>query len=149
MIFRSPFAIGDKLTKALPPSVMGKDISLKGVFDSNDPRFNEATEFRSIYETEADAKVVVDLALGLEGLKRQYSVHAAGVILSREPLLDVIPIYRKDADSPIITQFDMVACEAMGLLKMDFLGLRNLSVLDDALENIKKNAGVEIGRAHV
>ena len=139
-----PFAIGDKLTKALPPSVMGKDISLKGVFDSNDPRFNEASEFRSIYETEADAKVVVDLALGLEGLKRQYSVHAAGVILSREPLLDVIPIYRKDADSPIITQFDMVACEAMGLLKMDFLGLRNLSVLDDALENIKKNAGVDI-----
>ena len=114
-----PFAIGDKLTKALPPSVMGKDISLKGVFDNNDPRFNEATEFRSIYETEADAKVVVDLALGLEGLKRQYSVHAAGVILSREPLLDVIPIYRKDADSPIITQFDMVACEIGGAYRQD------------------------------
>jgi DNA polymerase III subunit alpha len=71
-------------------------------------------------------------------------VHAAGVILSREPLLDVIPIHRREADGSIITQFDMGACEATGLLKMDFLGLRNLSVLDDALLNIKANKGVDI-----
>ena len=75
----------------------------------------------------------LDTAMGLEGLKRQWGVHAAGVILSREPLLDVIPIHRREADGSIITQFDMGACEATGLLKMDFLGLRNLSVLDDAL----------------
>jgi DNA polymerase-3 subunit alpha len=71
-------------------------------------------------------------------------VHAAGVILSREPLLDVIPIHRREADGSIITQFDMGACEATGLLKMDFLGLRNLSVLDDALLNIKANKGVDV-----
>jgi DNA polymerase-3 subunit alpha len=139
-----PYAIGEKLTKALPPSVMGKDITLGGVFDKDDPRHGEAGEFRTLYDTDADSKRVVDLAKGLEGLKRQWGVHAAGVILSREPLLDVIPIHRREADGAIITQFDMGACEATGLLKMDFLGLRNLSVLDDALQNIKLNLGVDI-----
>jgi DNA polymerase-3 subunit alpha len=139
-----PYAIGEKLTKALPPSVMGKDITLSGVFDKDDPRHGEAGEFRTLYETDVDSKRVVDLAKGLEGLKRQWGVHAAGVILSREPLLDVIPIHRREADGAIITQFDMGACEATGLLKMDFLGLRNLSVLDDALHNIKQNLGIDI-----
>ncbi|CAB4545988.1 unannotated protein [freshwater metagenome] len=139
-----PYAIGEKLTKALPPSVMGKDITLGGVFDSKDPRYGEAGEFRQLYDTDVDSKRVVDLARGLEGLKRQWGVHAAGVILSREPLLDVIPIHRRDSDGSIITQFDMGACEATGLLKMDFLGLRNLSVLDDALLNIKENQGIDI-----
>ena len=139
-----PYVIGEKLTKALPPSVMGKDITLGGVFDKDDPRHGEAGEFRTLYETDVDSKKVVDLARGLEGLKRQWGVHAAGVILSREPLLDVIPIHRREADGAIITQFDMGACEATGLLKMDFLGLRNLSVLDDALENIKLNLGIDV-----
>jgi DNA polymerase-3 subunit alpha len=139
-----PYAIGEKLTKALPPSVMGKDITLGGVFDKDDPRHGEAGEFRTLYESDIDSKKVVDLARGLEGLKRQWGVHAAGVILSREPLLDVIPIHRREADGAIITQFDMGACEATGLLKMDFLGLRNLSVLDDALANIKLNLGIDV-----
>ena len=139
-----PYVIGEKLTKALPPSVMGKDISLSGVFDAKDPRYGEAGEFRELYNTDPDSMKVVDLAKGLEGLKRQWGVHAAGVILSREPLLDVIPIHRREADGAIITQFDMGACESTGLLKMDFLGLRNLSVLDDALLNIKENQGVDV-----
>jgi DNA polymerase-3 subunit alpha len=139
-----PYVIGEKLTKALPPSVMGKDISLSGVFDSKDPRYGEAGEFRELYNTDPDSMKVVDLAKGLEGLKRQWGVHAAGVILSREPLLDVIPIHRREADGAIITQFDMGACESTGLLKMDFLGLRNLSVLDDALLNIKENQDVDV-----
>ena len=139
-----PYAIGEKLTKALPPSVMGKDISLAGVFDPSNDRYSEAGEFRTLYESDPDSKTVVDTARGLEGLKRQWGVHAAGVILSREPLLDVIPIHRREADGSIITQFDMGACEATGLLKMDFLGLRNLSVLDDALLNIKANKGVDV-----
>jgi DNA polymerase III subunit alpha len=134
-----PYALGERLTKALPPSIMGKDISLQGVFDKENERFGEAQEFRNIYESDPDSKTIVDMAKGLEGLKRQWSVHAAGVILSREPLIDVIPIHRREADGSIITQFDMGACEATGLLKMDFLGLRNLSVLDDCLENIKSN----------
>jgi DNA polymerase-3 subunit alpha len=139
-----PYAIGEKLTKALPPSVMGKDISLAGVFDPSNDRYSEAGEFRTLYESDPDSKTVIDTAMGLEGLKRQWGVHAAGVILSREPLLDVIPIHRREADGSIITQFDMGACEATGLLKMDFLGLRNLSVLDDALLNIKANKGEDV-----
>ncbi|MGA1158199.1 MAG: DNA polymerase III subunit alpha [Candidatus Nanopelagicaceae bacterium] len=139
-----PFAIGDKLTKALPPSIMGKDISLSGIFDKEHERFQEAQEFRNIYEEDADARIIVDMARGIEGLKRQPGVHAAGVILSRDPLLDVIPIHRRDTDGATITQFDMSACEATGLLKMDFLGLRNLSVLDDCIVNIEKNQSKKI-----
>ena len=134
-----PYALGERLTKALPPPIMGKDVSFHGVFDKDDERYGEAQEFRNIYESDPDSKTIVDMARGLEGLKRQWSVHAAGVILSREPLIDVIPIHKRDVDGSIITQFDMGACEATGLLKMDFLGLRNLSVLDDCLENIKNN----------
>ena len=134
-----PYALGERLTKALPPPIMGKDVSFQGVFDKDDERYGEAQEFRNIYESDSDSKTIVDMARGLEGLKRQWSVHAAGVILSREPLIDVIPIHKRDVDGSIITQFDMGACEATGLLKMDFLGLRNLSVLDDCLENIKNN----------
>ena len=139
-----PYAIGDKITKALPPTIMGKDITLSGVFDPKNDRYGEAGEFRSVYETDPDAKKIVDTARGLEGLKRQWGVHAAGVILSKEPLLEVIPIHRRESDGAIITQFDMGACEATGLLKMDFLGLRNLSVLDDCLLNIKRNQGLDV-----
>ncbi len=139
-----PYAAGDKLTKALPPSVMGKDISLAGVFDIEDERFSEASEFRTLYETDPDSKRIVDTARGIEGLKRQWGVHAAGVILSKEPLIDVIPIHRREADGAVITQFDMGACEATGLLKMDFLGLRNLSVIDDCLRNIRINSGTSV-----
>ena len=87
---------------------------------------------------------VVDTAKGLEGLKRQPGVHAAGVILCREPLLDVIPVWRREQDGAVITQFDMGACESLGLLKMDFLGLRNLTVLDDCLRHIESNRGETI-----
>ncbi len=136
-----PFSVGDKITKAMPPPVMGKDLSLAGIFDPTEKRYGEAGEFRALYESDPDAKAVVDTALGLEGLKRQWGVHAAGVILCREPLLDVIPIQRREQDGAIITQFDMGACEALGLLKMDFLGLRNLTVLDDCLLHIASNRG--------
>ncbi len=139
-----PYALGDRLTKAMPPSVMGKDISLSGIFEPSDERYGEASEFRALYEADPDIAKVVDTARGLEGLKRQWGVHAAGVILCSEPLLDVIPIQRRDADGAIITQLDMGACEALGLLKMDFLGLRNLTVLDDCLASITTNHGVDL-----
>ncbi|MGH3343135.1 MAG: DNA polymerase III subunit alpha [Carbonactinosporaceae bacterium] len=139
-----PYALGDRVSKAMPPSVMGKDISLSGIFDRGHARYAEAGEFRQLYESDADVAKVVDTARGLEGLKRQWGVHAAGVILSREPLLDLIPIQRREQDGAIITQFDMGACETLGLLKMDFLGLRNLTVLDDCLTNIESNRGREL-----
>ena len=78
-----PFAMGDRITKAMPPPVMGKDIPLAGIFDTNHPRYREAGEFRALYETDPDVGRVVDTARGLEGLKRQWGVHAAGVILSK------------------------------------------------------------------
>lgn len=134
-----PYALGDRITKAMPPSVMGKDISLAGVFDTTDPRHKEAAEFRALIDSDEDVRRIVETARGLEGLKRQPGVHAAGVILCREPLLDVIPVWRREQDGAVITQFDMGACEALGLLKMDFLGLRNLTVLDDCLRNIEAN----------
>jgi DNA polymerase-3 subunit alpha len=134
-----PYALGDRITKAMPPSVMGKDVSLSAIFDTSHARHGEAGEFRALYEAEPDVRKVVDTARGLEGLKRQWGVHAAGVILSSEPLLDVIPIQRREQDGAIITQFDMGACESLGLLKMDFLGLRNLTVLDDCLRHIEAN----------
>ena len=87
---------------------------------------------------------MVDTALGLEGLKRQWGVHAAGVIMSSEPLIDIIPIMKREQDGAIITQFDYPTCESLGLIKMDFLGLRNLTVLDDALENLQRNRGFDL-----
>ncbi len=136
-----PFVVGERITKAMPPAVMGKDVPLSGIFDPKHPRYNEAGEFRALYDGDADVRKVVDTAKGLEGLKRQPGVHAAGVILCSEPLLDVIPIWRRDQDGAIITQFDMGVCETLGLLKMDFLGLRNLTVLDDCLMHIANNRG--------
>jgi DNA polymerase-3 subunit alpha len=136
-----PYALGDKITKAMPPGVMGKDIPLSGIFDPEHDRYGEAGEFRDLYEDDADVRAVVDTARGIEGLKRQPGVHAAGVILCKEELINVLPVWRRDQDGAVITQFDMGACESLGLLKMDFLGLRNLTVLDDTLLNITSNRG--------
>ena len=139
-----PFAMGDRITKAMPAAVMGKDVPLKEIFDPNHPRYGEGGEFRALYDAEPDVKTVVDTAIGIEGLKRQWGVHAAGVIMSSEPLLDVIPIMRREQDGAVITQFDYPTCERLGLIKMDFLGLRNLTVLDDALRNIESNRGEKV-----
>ncbi|GAA4694082.1 DNA polymerase III subunit alpha [Nocardioides nanhaiensis] len=140
-ILNYPFAMGDRITKAMPASVMGKDVPLKEIFDPQHKRFGEGGEFRSLYDSDNDVKKVVDTAIGIEGLKRQWGVHAAGVIMSSEPLLDVIPLLKRPADGAMITQFDYPTCESLGLIKMDFLGLRNLTVLDDALRNIQANRG--------
>jgi DNA polymerase-3 subunit alpha len=123
---------------------MGKDVPLAKLFDRDHPRYGEGGEFRSLYEIDPDVKTVVDTAKDLEGLKRQWGVHAAGVIMSSDPLIDIIPIMRREQDGAIITQFDYPTCEALGLIKMDFLGLRNLTVLDDAIANIALNRGFEL-----
>ncbi|WP_409264098.1 DNA polymerase III subunit alpha [Microbacterium aquimaris] len=136
-----PFSMGERLTKAMPPAVMGKDVPLTGMFDKEHPRYKEAVEFRTLVETDPEAKTVFDTAVGLENLKRQWGVHAAGVIMSSEPLLDIIPIMRREQDGQIVTQFDYPSCESLGLIKMDFLGLRNLTIINDALENIEMNRG--------
>jgi DNA polymerase-3 subunit alpha len=130
------YAVADRITKAMPPAVLGRELPLSGVFDTSHPRYGQASRVRELYESDAQVREILDTARGLEGLKRQWGVHAAGVIMSSRPLIDVIPIQRREADGAIITQFDMAACEALGLLKMDFLGLRNLTTIDDTLRNI-------------
>lgn len=139
-----PFAVGEQLTKAMPPDVMGKGVPLSGIYDPNHPRYGEGKEFRELVATEPHLQEIVETAKGLEGLKRQWGVHAAGVIMSSEPLVDVIPIMRRLQDGQVITQFDYPSCEALGLVKMDFLGLRNLTILDDAIANVKANRGEDI-----
>ncbi len=101
-----------------------------------------------MYETDPEAKEVIDVALGLEGLRRQDGIHAAAVVISRDPLTEYLPIQRKpDAggdpeDAPIVTQYEMHGVEDLGLLKMDFLGLRNLSVIERTLDLIEAASGV-------
>ena len=139
-----PYALGDRITKAFPPAVMGKDIPLSGIFDSGHPRYNEAGELRQLYEAETEIKQVIDKAKGIEGLIRQPGVHAAGVIMSAETITDHIPVWTRHSDGAVITQFDYPTCEGLGLLKMDFLGLRNLTIMADAVAAIEKNQGISI-----
>jgi DNA polymerase III subunit alpha len=139
-----PYALGDRITKAFPPMVLGKDISLSAIFDESHERHAETAELRSMYEAEPEVKQVIDTARGIEGLIRQPGVHAAGVIMSAEPLTDHIPVWTRHPDGAVITQFDYPTCEDLGLLKMDFLGLRNLTIMADAIAAIGKNRGVSI-----
>ncbi|MGA1838530.1 DNA polymerase III subunit alpha [Herbiconiux sp. 11R-BC] len=139
-----PFSMGEKLTKAMPPPIMGKDIPLSGIFDKAHPRYKEAVDIRTVIETDPEARTVFDTALGIENLKRQWGVHAAGVIMSSDPLIDIIPIMKREQDGQIVTQFDYPAAESLGLIKMDFLGLRNLTIIDDALDNIRANRGEDL-----
>jgi DNA polymerase III subunit alpha len=139
-----PFSVGEKLTKAMPPAIMGKDISLGDVRNKDAERYKEAADLRGLIDTDAEAAKVFETALGIENLKRQWGVHAAGVILSAEPLLDVLPIMKREDDGAIITQFDQPPLESLGLIKMDFLGLRNLTIIEDALRMIEKNTGSKL-----
>ncbi|MGA4507370.1 DNA polymerase III subunit alpha [Propionibacteriaceae bacterium G1746] len=143
-VLDKPYSVGDLITKAMPAAVMGKDVPLGDLFNPDHDRYAEGREFRELYESSAEVAEVVDTARGIEGLKRQWGVHAAGVIMSSAPLQDVIPVMKREQDGAIITQFDYPGCESLGLIKMDFLGLRNLTVLDDAVRNIKQNRDVDV-----
>ena len=135
------FQMADRINAALPPAIMAKDIPLAGITDPDHPRFAEAAEVRSLIETDPDVAKIYETARGLEGVVRQAGVHACAVIMASVPLMEHIPMWKRPADGAIITGWDYPACEAIGLLKMDFLGLRNLTVLGDALENVEKNRG--------
>ncbi len=133
------YQIADRITKVLPPPIMAKDIPLSGIMDPEHDRYTEAGEVRQLIETDPDVKQIYETARGLEGVVRQAGVHACAVIMASVPLLDCIPMWKRPADGALITGWPYPACEAIGLLKMDFLGLRNLTVIGDALENIKIN----------
>ncbi|MFD9741704.1 DNA polymerase III subunit alpha [Umezawaea sp. NPDC059074] len=136
------FGIADRISKALPPPIMAKDIPLYGIVDKSHPRYGEAAEVRALVETDEQVKTIFDTARGLEGLIRNAGVHACAVIMSRDPLSDSVPLWMRD-DGSIITGWDYPSCENIGLLKMDFLGLRNLTVMGDAIDNIEANRGKE------
>ncbi|WP_269475289.1 DNA polymerase III subunit alpha [Nocardia wallacei] len=138
------FAIADQISKALPPPIMAKDIPLSGIMDPEHERYKEATEVRELINTNPDVNKIYETARGLEGLIRNAGVHACAVIMSSEPLMDAIPVWKRAQDGAIITGWDYPSCEAIGLLKMDFLGLRNLTVIGDCLENIKSNRGIDL-----
>ncbi len=134
------YAVGDKIAKAMPPLVMGRDTPLKYCFEQVDKYadgYKAASELRAMYDTDTDVKKVVDVAKGLEGLKRSDGIHAAAVVITKEPLTTYLPVQRKPEsgqnpdDAPIVTQYEMGGVEALGLLKIDFLGLRNLDVITD------------------
>ncbi|TDP68416.1 DNA polymerase III subunit alpha [Actinokineospora alba] len=140
VLFGQPgYAVADKISKVYPPAVMAKDIPLNNLFDPQHKRYAEATEIRELYNSDPQVKEIIDTGRGLEGLIRNAGVHACAVILSAEPLMETIPLWKRPQDGSIITQFDYPTCESLGLLKMDFLGLRNLTVIDDALRNIERN----------
>ena len=145
-----PYGLGDRVAKAMPPLVMGRDTPLWACFDRTgrfEDGYKAATELRDMYAADPDVRRVVDVARGLEGLRRQDGIHAAAVVISAEPLTEYLPVQRKPEpggspeDAPIVTQYEMHGVEELGLLKMDFLGLRNLSVIERALDLIEANTG--------
>lgn len=142
-----PYNVGDKLAKAMPPMVMGRDTPLKYCFEDIQKYhdgFTAATDLRAMYDTDPVSKQVIDVARGLEGLKRSDGIHAAAVVITKDPVTDYVPIQRKPEsgqkieDAPVVTQYEMHGVEDLGLLKMDFLGLRNLDVISDAEVMIKE-----------
>ena len=107
-----------------------------------DKALEESESFRASYHKDAESKRLIDTARKLEGLPRHTSIHAAGVVISKDPLTDIIPLAL--SNDLLVTQFDMTEIEELGLLKMDFLGLRNLTVIKDTIKDIKKNHGIEV-----
>ena len=150
-----PYSLGDKLAKAMPPLVLGRDTPLWACLEQTEEYadgYKAATELREMHESDEEAHRVIEVARGLEGLRRQDGIHAAAVVITKEPLTEYLPIQRKASpnqnpdEAPIVTQYEMHAVEDLGLLKMDFLGLRNLDVIEDAIGLVEQSqgAGVDI-----
>ena len=147
-----PYSLGDRVAKAMPPSILGKDPTLDQVL--NAPESSAASEvkdwyanargLREMYETDSGVREVVDVARGLEGLRRQDSIHAAAVVIAPEPLTNIVPVQRKGEEAETVTQFEMHGVESLGLLKMDFLGLSTLSIIERCLELIQRSTGENI-----
>ncbi len=148
-----PYALGDRIAKAMPPLVMGRDTPLSACLERQEgyeDGFVSAADLRELYANDPEARRVIDVAKGLENLRRQDGIHAAAVVITDEPLTEYLPVQRKPepgqdpADAPIVTQYEMHAVEDLGLLKMDFLGLRNLSVIEMALDLIAESTGAQL-----
>jgi DNA polymerase III subunit alpha len=151
-VFGYPYSLGDRVAKLMPPAILGNDASLaqclhppnEDADSAMRDQYNNAAGLREAYTNEAEVKRILDAALGLEGLRRQDSIHAAAVVITPRPLTDVIPIQQKGEDAEMVTQYEMHGIESMGLLKMDFLGLRNLSTIERTLELVEQTGGSRI-----
>lgn len=143
------FSVGDKITKALPPAQTGgKDIPLHDIFDPSAKRYAEAREFRELYDSDPDAKRITDEAMGIEGLIRQTGVHACATIMGSEPITNTSPLLER-TDGTVTTTLEYHTCETLGLVKMDFLGLSNLTVIRDTLNNIEANGKERIDHTKI
>ena len=152
-VLGKPYSVGDKVAKAMPPLVMGRDTPLYACLEEH-PKYLDgykmATDIRQMYNEDPDAREVIEVARGLEGLRRGDGIHAAAVVITKDPLTDYLPIQRKPEagkdpeDSPVVTQYEMHGVEDLGLLKMDFLGLRNLDVISDTLALIEQTRGITV-----
>jgi DNA polymerase-3 subunit alpha len=144
------YAVGDRIAKAMPPLVMGRDTPLRACLErveGHEDGYVAAQGLREMYASDPEAARVIDVAKGLEGLRRQDGIHAAAVVITKEPLTEYLPVQRKPesgqdpAEAPVVTQYEMHGVEQLGLLKMDFLGLRNLAVIERALDLVERTKG--------
>lgn len=133
-----PYEIGDRISKLIPMGSQGFPMTI-------DKALEDTPELKNLYDTDQDTKTIVDMAKKIEGCARHISVHAAGVVIAPEPLVNFSPLqFDTKGENKIITQYDMHAIEDAGLLKFDFLGIRNLAILFDAVERVKKIEGINI-----
>src|SRR6476661_5096652 len=131
-VLEVPYGVVDKIAKLIP----------EGPGQTLEDCLKAGSELKHSYDSDPVTREIVDLARPLEGLTRQDSIHAAGVVIGAEPLMNIVPLQQKGADQEVVTQFSMNTIEALGLLKMDFLGLRNLDVIDKACALVD---GLDIG----
>ena len=132
------YMIGDKISKLMPPLIMGFDTPLKACLEYSEKYeagYKNAQGLRDLYNIDPIAREIIDAAIGLEGLVRQHGVHAAAVVIGDQPLDNIVPL-QKDKNGNIITQWEKNTIEDLGLLKMDFLGLRNLDIISDTLQRL-------------
>ena len=146
------YGVGDRIAKAMPPAILGKEATLEQVLVPPPPDadstvkdwYSNAQGLRELYENDEAVRETVDAARGVEGLRRQDSIHAAAVVIGPEPLINIVPIQQKGEGAEVVTQYEMYGVQSLGLLKMDFLGLRNLSIIERCLELVEETTGERV-----
>ncbi|MCX6704510.1 MAG: DNA polymerase III subunit alpha, partial [Candidatus Woesebacteria bacterium] len=132
-----PYSTGDRIAKIIPPPKQGFPITIPNALE-------EVLDLRNLYDTDPDTKKVLDLAIQIEGNARHVSVHAAGVVVAPSAITDYSPVQKEPSGEKIITQYEMHACEDVGLIKFDILGIRNLSILGAAVNIVKTRLGISV-----
>lgn len=132
-----PYSLGDKIAKLIPLGSQGFTMTIQKALD-------QVEELEALYKEDEEVKEVIDMAQKIEGCARHVSVHAAGVVIAPDELTNYVPLQRESRKDKLITQYDMHAVEDAGLIKFDFLGLKNLSILADAIERVKRRHGVKV-----